>query len=87
MDIKELKSKGQTLKPIVRIGKNGLTDMQVIEIKKHLQKRKLVKIKMLKALIEDKGTGIKDMMADEICAKTGAQLVQRVGFTVLIYKE
>ena len=85
--IKELRSQGQKLEPIIRIGKNGLTESQVEEIKKHLKKRKLVKIKILKSLIDEKGTKIKHDMAREICEKTGAQLIQRVGFTVLIYKE
>ena len=40
----ELKSKSRTLEPVVRIGKNGLTDGMIKEIIIHLKKRALIKV-------------------------------------------
>lgn len=83
MDINELKSQAQTIEPCVRIGKNGLTDSMVKEIVKVLNKRKLIKIKLLRAFIQDKDRKI---LAQEIADKTKSKLVQLTGFTVILYK-
>lgn len=83
--LKELRQKAQLLNPLVRIGKNGLTGAQLEEINKHLKKKKLVKIKILKSLIEQGAK--KDAVAKEICERTGTILVQRIGFVVTIYRE
>ncbi|RMF06987.1 YhbY family RNA-binding protein [Candidatus Woesearchaeota archaeon] len=46
-----LRRKAKTLEPTVRIGKSGLSDSQVQEIRKQLRTREIVKIKMLKAFV------------------------------------
>ena len=51
-DMKEMKAKAMAIEPLVRIGKSGLTDSVVTEIKKQVEQKKLVKIKMLKAFVE-----------------------------------
>lgn len=81
--IKELKAKAKSIDPIIRIGKKGLTDETVIQIKRLLVKRKLIKIKFLKSFLEDHD---KKRTAEELCSKTGAELIDRVGFVVVIYK-
>ena len=82
--LKELKSKGIVLEPIIIVGKGGLTDSVVKEIKNQLKKRKLIKIKFLKGIVKEKG---KKELAAELIAKTNAKLVQHVGFVVVLYKK
>ena len=47
MQKKLLKSKAKLLQPVLRIGKYGLTENVINEIKKLLKKKKLIKIKIL----------------------------------------
>ena len=81
--IKELKQKAKIIDPIIRIGKKGLTEETIIQIKEFLKKRKLIKIKFLKSFLEDND---KKKAAEELCSKTGAELIDKVGFVVVIYK-
>lgn len=48
---KKLLAKAQQLQPVVRIGKSGLTEAVVTEIKKQLKMHKLIKIKFLNNLL------------------------------------
>jgi len=82
--MKNLKEKSKLLEPIVRIGKNGLTDNMIKEIKKNLVKKKLIKVKFLKGALQDKN---KKEFAMEVAEKTGAKLIDAVGFVVVLYKE
>lgn len=66
---------------LVRIGKAGITETVIDEIKKHLQKRKIVKIKFLPAHAAGKD---KRRFARELAEKTGAKLVHQVGFVVVL---
>ena len=81
--IKELRQKAKIMDPIIRIGKNGLSEQTIIQIKQFLKKRKLIKIKFLKSFIENND---KKKAAEELCSKTGAELIDKVGFVVVIYK-
>lgn len=81
--IKELRQKAKVLDPIVRIGKNGMTEGVITQIDKVLAKRELVKIKFLRAFVEEndrKKTGKK--LADRLKAK----LIEQVGFIVVLYR-
>ena len=80
---KKLKEKAKTLEPVIRIGKNGLTESTIKEIKKQLNKKKLIKVKFLRAFISDKN---KKEVAKEIAEKTSSQLIYMVGFVVVLYK-
>ena len=51
---KKLSEKAKIIEPILRIGKSGLTESVIEEIKKQLQKKRLIKIKILKSALEDK---------------------------------
>jgi len=82
--MKNIKEKSKLLEPIVRIGKNGLTESIVKEIKKNLVKKKLIKVKFLKGAIQDKN---KKEFAKEVAKKTGAELIDAVGFVIVLYKE
>ncbi len=83
-DMKELKQKAVALEPVVRIGKAGLTETVVSEIKKHIEKKKLIKVKMLRTFV---GTNDKKALAKEIADKTGSLLVHRVGYVIALAKK
>jgi RNA-binding protein len=83
-NITELKNKAKELTPIVRIGKNGLTDGVIQEIRNQLKQKKLIKIKLLKALVEVQS---RFEIADTLKIKTGAELVHVVGNVVILYRK
>lgn len=81
--LKELKQKSNTLDPIVRVGRNGLTDSVVDQIRKALVKRKLVKVKLLKAFTEEND---RKESAIKLAADTGSELVSITGGSVVLFK-
>jgi len=86
---KELLAQSNSLKPIVHIGKSGLTDSVLDEIKKHLKKRKLIKIKCLSFYLDNLGeVSNKEkvrMVAQSLSDKLNAEIIQVVGFTFTLY--
>ncbi len=70
-------------KPTVWIGKNRVSQELLSEIEKQLDKREMVKIKILKsALQEDEAKQI----ASRIVKQTDASLVEIRGHTFMLYK-
>ena len=84
MDIKELKRKAKHLEPIIRIGKNGLTENTISHIKTTLNKKKLIKIKMLGGFLEGNN---KKEAAKSISEQTDSILVEQVGFIIVLTKK
>ena len=82
-EYKKLK-KAKVLEPVIRIGKEGLTASVIEEIKKHLKKRRLIKVKMLGSFLEDKD---KKLAAKEVAEKTDSILVDKVGFVVVLLRK
>ena len=82
--IKELRQESKTMTPNIIIGKNGLTDQVIKNIKDELTKHKLVKLKILQAYIADKD---KSEVFDNIASKTGAKVVHKIGFTITLTKK
>ncbi|MFH1064203.1 MAG: YhbY family RNA-binding protein [Candidatus Woesearchaeota archaeon] len=83
IEIKKMKAKAHALEPVVRIGKNGLTDSIVQQVKRVLLARKLVKVRLLRSFVESND---RKKTAKELAVKTGAELIDQVGFTVVLYK-
>jgi len=81
---KEIREKAKALEPVVRIGKSGLTDSVVGEIKKQIKQKGMIKVKMLKSFVGGKD---KKESAMELAEKTESSLVQRVGFVVVLSKK
>jgi RNA-binding protein len=84
--IKELRSQGKALEPIMNIGKNGVTQGTIDLIDRELEQRQLIKIKLNKTAIEDGGKTERKALAQEICDKTGAKLVELVGNSLVLYR-
>lgn len=83
MDKKTLKERSKELEPILRVGKNGLGEGQINEIKRTLQLKKLIKVKFLKSFFEGKD---KKALAEDLAAKTNSILIDCVGNIVVLYK-
>ncbi|MBN2112263.1 YhbY family RNA-binding protein [Candidatus Woesearchaeota archaeon] len=83
-DTKELRAKAMALEPVVRIGKSGLTDTVLAEIKKQLDQKGIIKVKILKSFI---GREDKKEVAKKVAEKTNSTLVQNIGFVVVIAKK
>ena len=84
MDIKEMKAKAMSMEPLVRIGKSGLSESVLGEIKKQLESKGMIKIKMLKSFI---GSADRKSLAKKIVEETKSRLVHSVGFIVVIAKK
>ncbi|MBD3354938.1 RNA-binding protein [Candidatus Woesearchaeota archaeon] len=81
---RRLRKKAKALEPIIRIGKSGLTENLIKEIRRQLKKRKLIKIKLLRSAEEREN---RKKFAEEIAEKTGSELVHHVGFVVVLHKK
>ncbi|WP_292463121.1 YhbY family RNA-binding protein [Methanolobus sp.] len=79
----KLKAEASSIKPILNIGKNGITDAVVEEIKKQVKAYRLVKIKMLKTTPE--GEDVKEA-AQKLAEVTGTTLIEVRGSTVVLYR-
>lgn len=77
-----LRSIAQNLQPIFQIGKNGVNDNQIEQLKNALEVREIIKITMLDTTPADKHS-----IANEIAEKTGAEVVQIIGKKLTIYKK
>jgi len=82
--LQKLKDKARSIEPIIRIGKNGLSEGQINEIKKLITKRKLIKVKMLNNSLEGKD---RIEIAREMAQKSETTLIQLIGNIVVLYKE
>ncbi|WMW24109.1 YhbY family RNA-binding protein [Methanolobus sediminis] len=79
----QLKNEATKIKPIINIGKNGITDSVVEEIKKQVKANRLIKIKMLKTSAE--GEDIKTS-AEKLAEATKTTLIDVRGSTVVLYR-
>lgn len=70
-------------KPTVNIGKKGPTDFLVNEISKRLDKRKVVKVKILKTALVDQEV---EKIALKVAEQTGSKIVQLRGHTFTLYR-
>lgn len=84
MNKAELRSKAKAIEPLIRIGKNGLSDHVVQEIKKLLNKKKLIKVKILKSALTGR---TKKELAKCLVAETNAELIDAIGFIVVLAKK
>jgi RNA-binding protein len=80
--IKEIKRIGADLKPTIHVGKDGITDSLIEEVKLQVKTRKVVKIRLLPASGEEK-----DVIAKEITERSGAVLVDVRGSIVLLTQQ
>ena len=78
---KKLRGMGQRLKPLVHVGKHGLTEAVLSEIETALNKNGLIKIRF-----EADRESIKALSV-EIPEKTGCELVGSIGKTCVFFRD
>jgi len=79
-NLRELKIRAQKLKPIIRLGKAGLTPEFLLAFDGCFQHAPLVKLRFEHFKDERKA------MAKQLAEHSGAQLVQQVGHTAVFYR-
>ncbi|CAH0121019.1 MULTISPECIES: ribosome assembly RNA-binding protein YhbY [unclassified Paenibacillus] len=77
-----LRSLAHHLNPIFQVGKGGTNDQLVRHIEEALEARELIKVSVLNNSTEDPHE-----IAPELADKSGAELVQVIGKTIVLYKE
>jgi RNA-binding protein len=77
-----LRAEAHHLDPIFQVGKGGVTDAMIAQLRDVLESRELIKVRILDNCEEDKHD-----VAQELAAGTRAELVQLIGLTVVLYKE
>jgi RNA-binding protein len=77
-----LRSEAHHLNPIFQVGKGGVNENMIKQISDALEARELFKVSVLQNCEDDKET-----VAEQLVNGTGAELVQIIGNTIVIYKE
>ncbi|WP_139490411.1 ribosome assembly RNA-binding protein YhbY [Brevibacillus dissolubilis] len=77
-----LRSEAHHLTPIFQVGKGGVNDNMLKQIQEALEVRELIKVQILTNNLDDKHE-----VAEALSTGAGAELVQLIGHTVVLYKE
>ncbi len=80
-DKRQLKKLAHTLKPIVMIGQNGLSQGVKDETEVSLLAHELIKVKVSAADREQR-----DQLIEELRKESGAELIQRIGNIAVFYR-
>jgi RNA-binding protein len=80
-DIKQLRAIGHKLNPVVTVAGNGLTESVLAELERALGDHELIKVKLAVGSRE-----ARTAVAQEICDRSGAELVQSIGNVVVILR-
>ncbi len=78
---KHLRGLGHQLKPVIMVGDAGLSDSLYEEYERTIEHHELIKVKVR---VGDRAA--RDGLIGELCEKSGAELVQRIGNTALLYR-
>ncbi|MBR8701191.1 RNA-binding protein YhbY [Fusobacterium sp. DD29] len=77
-----LRKKAHDLDPLVRIGKDGITDNLIQSILDAIDSRELIKVKILQNCEEEK-----QKIMDELSQRREFQVVGMIGKTIILFKE
>jgi len=77
--MKDVKRVGHGLRPTVHVGKEGVTDTLIEEIAKQVKNRKVVKVRLLPSVEEDR-----KRVAEDLATRSDSVLIEVVGHTVLL---
>ncbi len=79
---RELKARAHHLKPVVRIGQQGLTRAVLMETGRSLEHHELIKVH-----IQANDRTVRKVMATLLCEQTSAELVGKIGNTFILYRK
>jgi RNA-binding protein len=71
--------------PTIWVGKDGLTAQLIGEVEKHLQKNKMVKVRILPAALLGDNTA--QVIATKAAEQTGAALVEVRGHVFILFRK
>ncbi len=77
--MKDVKRVGHGLRPTVHVGKEGVTDTLIEEIAKQVKNRKVVKVRLLPSVEDDR-----KLVAEDLAKRSNSVLIEVVGHTVLL---
>ena len=80
--VRHLRALGHHLKPVVLVGKEGVSAALLTTIDECLANHELLKIKLLETCPDDRREA-----ALEIAQKTGSHVAQVLGRTILLYRK
>ncbi len=78
---KQLRAMGHKLKPVVTIAGKGLTESVIVELDRALTDHELIKVKLAVGSRE-----ARTQIAQEISARSGAEIVQSIGNVILLLR-
>ena len=78
--IRELKARGQLLKPALTVGHDGLSSEFIAALDDALKHHELLKVKF--SDLKDQ----KKILAPQLAEKTGSELIMRVGNVAVLYR-
>ena len=81
IDKKLLRKNSYSLKPVIIIGQNGLSDAVIAEIDVALNAHELIKIR-----IRETNKNKRDEQCLQIQKKLGAEIIHQIGFIVVFYR-
>ncbi len=82
--LRDKRSKAQALTVTMHVGKNGVNEASILELKAQLHKHKLVKVRLLPSAT-DGGAG-NQTQADALADGADAQLVEIRGHTAVFWR-
>jgi RNA-binding protein len=80
-DRARLKARAHALEPVVQVGSTGVTDRLIAEVDRALTAHELIKVKIA---VDDRAARI--AIGDEVCVRTGAAPVHRVGKVLILWR-
>ena len=80
--VRHLKSLGHLIKPLMQVGKGGVTDQFIHQVRKTLNDHELIKVK----LIQSAPTNL-DETATVLASQVPCHVVQKIGKTALLYNQ
>lgn len=79
---RHLRSLAHHLKPIFQVGKGSTNDHLIRHIEEALEVRELIKVSVLNNCLDDP-----KLIGEELAERSGAELAQVIGKTIVLYKE
>jgi len=80
-DMRQLRTIGHKLKPVVTVAGKGLNEGVLAELERALADHELIKIKLAVGSRE-----ARTEITDQICEQLGAEMVQRIGNVIVILR-
>jgi len=79
----ELRGMAARIEASTHIGKNGITPSLIEEVSRQLKDNKLIKVKVLKSALD---TTSRSDISVQLAEKTGAELIEVKGNTIVLFR-